>query len=48
MTAMPDGFLEQIKQLEEIFTVDAARLKQIVDHFVKELEKGEVDLSFGV
>jgi hexokinase len=43
MSAMPDGFLEQIKQLEDVFTVDAAKLKQIVNHFVKELEKGEAE-----
>ncbi|KAL2866382.1 putative hexokinase Kxk [Aspergillus lucknowensis] len=40
MTDMPQDLLEQIKQFEEMFTVDAAKLKQIVAHFVKELEKG--------
>ncbi|KAL2809277.1 hexokinase-domain-containing protein [Aspergillus granulosus] len=40
MTDMPQDLLEQIKQFEEVFTVDTAKLKQIVDHFVKELTKG--------
>ncbi|PLB50466.1 hexokinase [Aspergillus steynii IBT 23096] len=37
---LPQNLLQQIKELEEIFTVDTAKLKQVVDHFVKELEKG--------
>ncbi|KAI9045091.1 putative hexokinase Kxk [Aspergillus affinis] len=37
---LPQNLLQQIKELEDIFTVDTARLKQVVDHFVKELEKG--------
>lgn len=37
---LPKDFLEQIQELEKLFTVDAARLKKIVDHFVKELRKG--------
>ncbi|OAX85502.1 hypothetical protein ACJ72_00134 [Emergomyces africanus] len=41
MADMPKDMLEQLKTLEELFTVDQAKLKQIVDHFVKELEKGE-------
>ena len=41
MTDMPQDLLEQIKHFEEVFTVDKARLKQVVDHFVKELEKGK-------
>lgn len=40
MADVPKDLLEQIKEFEEIFTVDAAKLKQIVNHFVKELEKG--------
>ncbi|KAL2787284.1 hexokinase-domain-containing protein [Aspergillus keveii] len=40
MTDLPQDLLEQIKQFEEAFTVDTAKLKQIVDHFVKELTKG--------
>ncbi|KAL3471699.1 hexokinase-domain-containing protein [Aspergillus californicus] len=40
MTDMPQDLLEQIKVFEEVFKVDTAKLKQIVDHFVKELEKG--------
>jgi hexokinase len=41
MTDLPQDLLEQIKQFEEAFTVDTAKLKQIVDHFVKELTKGK-------
>ncbi|KAL3443832.1 hexokinase-domain-containing protein [Aspergillus insuetus] len=40
MTDLPQDLLEQIKQFEEAFTVDTAKLKQIVGHFVKELTKG--------
>ncbi|PGH12523.1 hexokinase [Polytolypa hystricis UAMH7299] len=40
MADMPQNLLDQIKELEELFTVDQARLKQIVNHFVKELTKG--------
>jgi hexokinase len=32
--------LSQIQSFEDLFTVDAAKLKQVSDHFVKELEKG--------
>jgi hexokinase len=41
MADMPKCLLGQLKELEELFTVDRAKLKQIVAHFVKELEKGE-------
>ncbi|KAL5332594.1 hexokinase-domain-containing protein [Aspergillus crustosus] len=37
---LPQDLLEQIKHYEEVFTVDTASLKKIVNHFVKELEKG--------
>lgn len=40
MADVPDDLLEQIKYLEKIFTVDQAKLKEVTDHFVKELEKG--------
>ncbi|KAL4885354.1 hexokinase-domain-containing protein [Aspergillus karnatakaensis] len=40
MTDLPQDLLEQIKYFEEVFTVDTAKLKEIVNHFVKELEKG--------
>ncbi|KAI5298794.1 hexokinase A [Ascosphaera atra] len=40
MADMPQVILDQIKELEEIFTVDTACLKKVVAHFVKELEKG--------
>ncbi|EEH38094.2 hexokinase [Paracoccidioides lutzii Pb01] len=40
MAEMPTELLDQLKTLEELFTVDQAKLKKIVDHFIKELEKG--------
>lgn len=40
MADMPKDLLQEIKKLEEQFTVDATKLKQITDHFVKELAKG--------
>lgn len=38
---MPQNLLEQVKHFEMIFTVDTAKLKEVSDHFVKELEKGK-------
>ncbi|GFF43660.1 hexokinase [Aspergillus udagawae] len=40
MADVPQNLLQQIKDFEDMFTVGAAKLKQVVDHFVKELEKG--------
>ncbi|KAK9476606.1 hexokinase-domain-containing protein [Lipomyces japonicus] len=37
---VPRDLLEQISQLEKLFTVDTQKLKAIVAHFVSELEKG--------
>ncbi|KAL4896275.1 hexokinase-domain-containing protein [Aspergillus ambiguus] len=37
---LPQNLLEQIKEFEDQFTVNAATLKKVVAHFVKELEKG--------
>lgn len=42
MADMPKDFLAQIQEFESVFTVDAAKLKQIVEHFVKELDKGKL------
>lgn len=39
---MPQNLLQQIQDFEEKFTVDQTKLKEIVAHFVKELEKGEL------
>ena len=41
MADVPDDLLEQIKYLEKVFTVDQATLKEVTNHFVKELEKGK-------
>ncbi|PWY69200.1 hexokinase hxk [Aspergillus sclerotioniger CBS 115572] len=40
MADVPQNLLQQIKDFEEHFTVDRSTLKKIVDHFIKELEKG--------
>ena len=40
MADVPKDLLEQIKKLEDMFTVPKDKLKQITDHFVKELTKG--------
>jgi hexokinase len=43
MADVPNDLLEQIKELERLFTVDQAKLKKITEKFVKELEKGTAD-----
>lgn len=40
MHDVPQNLLQQIKDFEDHFTVDREKLKQIVAHFIKELEKG--------
>lgn len=37
---VPKNLLKEIKQLEELLTVDTAKLKEITEHFVNELTKG--------
>ena len=37
---VPRDLLEQIKDLEQQFTVDKAKLKEITNHFLSELERG--------
>ncbi len=39
---MPKDLLDQMQYIEEIFTVDTAKLKAISEHFVSELTKGTV------
>lgn len=36
----PKDLLDQIKYIEELFTVETPKLKEISDHFVNELAKG--------
>jgi hexokinase len=38
---VPQDLLREIKLLEELFTVDTSKLKEITEHFVDELTKGE-------
>ncbi|KAF2724322.1 hypothetical protein K431DRAFT_301043 [Polychaeton citri CBS 116435] len=40
MADMPTNLVDEIKHLEEIFTVDTNKLKTISDHFISELDKG--------
>jgi hexokinase len=40
MQELPQDLLGPIQKFEKEFTVDKERLKKIVNHFVKELEKG--------
>jgi hexokinase len=37
---MSTDLKSQMDRLEELFVVDTAKLKEISDHFVSELEKG--------
>ena len=41
MHELPQNLLGCIQDFEKAFTVDRSKLKEIVNHFVKELEKGE-------
>ncbi|KAL8682550.1 MAG: hypothetical protein Q9186_001403 [Xanthomendoza sp. 1 TL-2023] len=43
MADVPQDLLEQIKELERLFTVDQVKLKEVTEHFVKELEKGDLE-----
>ncbi|KAG0650839.1 Hexokinase [Hyphodiscus hymeniophilus] len=40
MADVPKDLLQEIKRLEELFTVDKAKLKAITKHFISELDKG--------
>lgn len=40
MADVPKDLLAEIKKLEQMFTVPPQKLKEITDHFIKELEKG--------
>lgn len=40
MADIPKDLLEQMKKLEDMFTIPTEKLKAITDHFVKELTKG--------
>ena len=45
MADVPKDLLQEIKRLEELFTVPTKKLKEITTHFVSELEKGSNALS---
>lgn len=40
MADVPKDLLQEIKRLEEMFTIPKAKLKEITAQFVKELTKG--------
>lgn len=40
MNDLPQNLLKEIKHFEDVFTVDTKKLKEVVEHFIKELEKG--------
>lgn len=40
MTDVPKELKDQIKRLEDLFTVPTEKLKTITDHFVSELTRG--------
>ena len=41
MADVPANLVQQIKELERLFTVDQSKLKKITNHFVDELTKGD-------
>jgi len=45
MALVPKDLLEQIQELERLFTIPKEKLITISDHFVKELDKGEIVLN---
>jgi hexokinase len=42
MADVPKDLMQEIKRLEELFTVDTQTLKAITKHFVSELTKGKI------
>jgi hexokinase len=42
VASLPKNLTNEIKRLEELFTLDTAKLKEITHHFVDELTKGEL------
>lgn len=40
MADVPKDLLDQINRLEELFVVDTAKLKEVTNQFVSELERG--------
>lgn len=47
MNDIPDDLLGAIKEMERLFTVDQAKLKEITNHFVDELAKGVLTPPIG-
>lgn len=42
MADVPKDLVAEIKRLEDLFTVDKTKLKAITDHFITELDKGQL------
>jgi hexokinase len=47
MADVPKDLLQEIKRLEEMFTVETAKLKSITEHFIEELAKGKKFSTIG-
>lgn len=45
MADVPKDLLQEIKRLEEMFTVDKTKLKAITEHFISELDKGMLSVK---
>lgn len=41
MADVPKDLLEEVKKLEKLFIVEQSKLKEITNHFVSELDKGQ-------
>lgn len=41
MADLPQDLQHEIQKLEDLFLVNTAKLKEITDHFIRELEKGK-------
>lgn len=48
MHDVPIDLLQQIKELEQQFTIETPKLNRIVDRFQSELEKGMANSMVGV
>lgn len=40
LTDAPRSLIKEIKDLEQLLTIDTAKLKEITNHFINELTKG--------
>jgi hexokinase len=45
---VPPEILSQVNKLEDMFIISREKLKEITDHFVKELEKGVARINLSL